>query len=886
MANVPCAVISSTAHDLPAHRAMALDACLRQDFFPVMMEHQAPGPADAMRLSRELVDRADVYILILGFRYGEIPAGQDKSFTHLELDRADECGIPKLVLLMAEDHPLTAAQVETGPGAERIHELREWLRCEQGVAFFSSPDQLRALLIDGLSDIRNELRPRGGSFHHVHQIATPPEPYVAHPYTLLQTAEVIGRHRELNVLTDWVTGSETRTGRARVMIFVAIGGMGKSAVTWKWFNDVAPQAMRPLSGRVWWSFYESDARFDNFVTRTLAYVSCRPLEQIEEMRAQEREDELLDWLDQEPYLVVLDGLERLLLAYARADAAHLVDDGLDRDTANFVAGALGLPPGAATSFTGQSRLRMAADPRVSHFLRRLTTLRKSRVLSTSRLFPLEIQTVTNEPVDGAATYFVTGLDDDDAVNLWRAFGVTGGREELVKLFRTFDNYPLLIRALAGEVARFRAAPGDFNAWRQAHQEFDPFRLPLVQRKSHVLQYALSGLTGIDNQVLRTIAAFRAPAPYDTLAALLVGRDKVCADEIVLDTVLTDLEDRGMVGWDRRGNRYDLHPVVRGVAWTALDPDARQDIYQSLASHFEALPVVDQDAVKSIDDLTGLIELYHTLLNLKRPTEATDILYSSLIQAGLAIWAFHELTEFTEMFAGNPELVQIVKDENGEELPMTMTFLGILYFLSGNYGRALAALGSLDSALAEMDVTENEVSFIRGVYAMVLCYSGKLAEAERVVRNHLSMREDAQDRQVNSSSADMIITVLAMVLIRRGQYEEGAAWLVDYRTTYPAASFGGQIWLSERAMAALRQGDATAALNIARIMTASEEQAMPHARSQAMAIRAAVAEAQGQRDVTYQMLTDALVFAREARLTDVEAGFAYPPRALESWWWTV
>ena len=118
-------MISSTAYDLPKHREAAENACLREHFFPVMMEHQARGSADALRLSLELVDRADVYVLILGRRYGEVAPGQDKSFTHLEFERATERGIPKLVLLMADDHPLLFADVETGPGAERVAKLRE-----------------------------------------------------------------------------------------------------------------------------------------------------------------------------------------------------------------------------------------------------------------------------------------------------------------------------------------------------------------------------------------------------------------------------------------------------------------------------------------------------------------------------------------------------------------------------------------------------------------------------------------------------------------------------------------------------------------------------------------------------------------------------------------
>ena len=41
-------MISSTARDLPQHRAQVLDACLRQSMFPVMMEHLPASDADAI----------------------------------------------------------------------------------------------------------------------------------------------------------------------------------------------------------------------------------------------------------------------------------------------------------------------------------------------------------------------------------------------------------------------------------------------------------------------------------------------------------------------------------------------------------------------------------------------------------------------------------------------------------------------------------------------------------------------------------------------------------------------------------------------------------------------------------------------------------------------
>jgi len=122
---------------------------------------------------------------------------------------------------------------------------------------------------------------------------------------------------------------------------------------------------------------------------------------------------------------------------------------------------------------------------------------------------------------GSGAIFLRGLSDDDALNLWRAFGISGSRETLLPVFNMFENHPLLIQALAGEVSHDRRTPGDFDGWRKNHPNFDPFHLPLVQVKSHVLEFALRGLDRTTLKVLHTIAAFRMPAAYDTLVALLV-----------------------------------------------------------------------------------------------------------------------------------------------------------------------------------------------------------------------------------------------------------------------------------------------------------------------------------------------------------------------------
>jgi hypothetical protein len=113
-----------------------------------------------------------------------------------------------------------------------------------------------------------------------------------------------------------------------------------------------------------------------------------------------------------------------------------------------------------------------------------------------------------------------------------------------------------------------------------------------------------------------------PATYDALVTLSVGGNGPFPDERRLDAGLTDLEDRGLVGWDRTANRYDLHPTVRSVVWDRVDTARRRTIYAALQAYFGALPkVTDWKRVEAIEDLTATIEWYHALIGLERYDDA-------------------------------------------------------------------------------------------------------------------------------------------------------------------------------------------------------------------------------------------------------------------------
>jgi tetratricopeptide (TPR) repeat protein len=747
-------MISSTARDLPEHREQVRLACERAGFAPHdMMEHLTALNADAIDASLNMVAEADVYIGIFAYRYGYVPDGHDISITEMEYDGAVALNKPRLIFFIHEDHPVIGRDVETGEGATKLEALKDRIGKARVAAFFKSAEDLRAHVFEALNNLGKELdtAAAGGDavastvakLHRKTSVPTPPDPYIAHPYTLLQSRDLIGRQAELNALTDWVAKLDSQVF-PRIFCFVAIGGMGKSALTWKWFNQIAPNEMKQLAGRMWWSFYESDATFENFLSRALCYVSEQREEEVRALPWPEREAQLLQHLNEKPYLFALDGLERILIAYNRMDASSLADNDYDHQCANYVAGAIGLPATAAQSFVGQHRLRQTTDPRAGAFLQKLAQVTKSRILITTRLYPSELQLPTGYPRPGCSAYFLRGLSDDDALALWRALGVTGSRGELVPVFRSVENHPLLIQALASEIANYKKAPGDSEKWRKDHPQFDPTSLPLVQSRTQILDYALRGLTKSVREVLHTLVGFRMPASYATLDALLVGRNKACDSAQELDRALTELEDRGLVGWDREANRYDAHPIVRGVVWQLTDVNDQHTVLTALEAHFEPMATPDWNKVETLADLTPAIERYHTLIGLRRYDDAFNLFYNTLAEATMYRLAAHRerIAWLEVLFANAEEGLLSLADEDSRAF--TVNALAQSYYFSGQPARATPLFRRAAEIFDQLG-NENSLQILQSNWADPLYQIGSLRETETLSRRALISNRKLGDR---------------------------------------------------------------------------------------------------------------------------------------------
>jgi len=73
--------VSSTYTDLKEERQAAVSAILTAEHIPAGMELFTAGDESQMDVIKQWIDESDVYLLILGGRYGTIEPKSGKSYT-------------------------------------------------------------------------------------------------------------------------------------------------------------------------------------------------------------------------------------------------------------------------------------------------------------------------------------------------------------------------------------------------------------------------------------------------------------------------------------------------------------------------------------------------------------------------------------------------------------------------------------------------------------------------------------------------------------------------------------------------------------------------------------------------------------------------------------
>ena len=554
-----------------------------------------------------------------------------------------------------------------------------------GDNYSALPAYLRSLLPAPVAPVVVTTTPTPAPVPTTTGIPKPPAFHAVPDY--LGSHKFVGRAAELQVLTDWAAPADP----TNLLLFEAIGGNGKSMLTWEWTTNPrhalsARPAGKPWAGRFWYSFYEHGAIMADFCQRALAYMTGRPLEDFAKKKTAELKDELLAQLHARPWLLILDGLERILVAYHRIDAAEVPDE-----EANI-----------PTDKIADRNPCDAIRDEDNDLLRALAAAAPSKLLVSSRLTPRVLLNPSGQPIPGAKRITLPGLRPPDAEALLRSCGIEG-KSAAIKSYLTAncDNHPLVIGILGGLIANYLPARGDFDAWSAAPDggaALDLASLDLIQRRNHILRAAIDALPPASRQLLSALALLSESADYETLkalnphlppkpeevkmplepekrlrwqrmsddekaearkryqAALLLHREFETAESEWrrsfdvrsreatkgLTETVRDLEQRGVLQYDIQARRYDIHPVVRSIAASGLHQDDKNEFGERLLDHFSRQAQNPYRQARTREDLRTGLNVVRAFLQVHRYRHADNVLQSGLLKALL-----HNLEEYAE-----------------------------------------------------------------------------------------------------------------------------------------------------------------------------------------------------------------------------------------------
>jgi len=440
----------------------------------------------------------------------------------------------------------------------------------------------------------------------------------------------VGRQAELNQLDDWVNEADPHP----VFLFEAIGGSGKSILTWNWLKERAQQIRPDLKGVFWYSFYERGATMTDFCRYALAYMTQKPFEHFEKKRIGELSETLLGELRAAPWLLVLDGLERVLVAYHRIDAASVPDEEVNQ---------------ATDKISGDRDPRAAIKPEDDDLLRAFASAPASKILISSRLVPKVLVNNSGQGINGVKNIPLLGLRPDDALAMIEECGVKGDKAAIKKyLSQHCGCHPLVIGVLAGLIREYLPAKYNFDLWAadtiNGGGQLDLAALDLKQKRNHILEFAFKQLRKNSQKLLGSLSFLQDNIDYTTLAAFSPhkGKNEKQAYSALQNTI-GELEKSGFLQYD--GGHYNLHPVIRGVVSGRLGDNEKQDYGQEVVDYFSQKANTRYEKAETLADVQNGLQIMRTLLKMKKWQEAFDVYEGDFANA-----LYHNLGAYNETLA--------------------------------------------------------------------------------------------------------------------------------------------------------------------------------------------------------------------------------------------
>jgi tetratricopeptide (TPR) repeat protein len=440
------------------------------------------------------------------------------------------------------------------------------------------------------------------------------------------------------------------------------------------------------------------------------------------------------------YLLVLDGVERVLRAYYNLGYPYQGDEIKEDDRGDF---------------------RACIEPNCGMFLQWLASGKpRTKTLLTSRLYPKEL-----DDLEGCLRKDLKQMDKEDAFEFFRRQDVVKGTgAEIEMACESVGYHPLSLRLLSGMIVHDMKYGGDIKVW----TKYNP--LPkLVPKEHHIVELAYNSLDEKKQRFISRLSAFRNPMVYDAISIF-----NAFGSEDEFNEVLIELVDRGMLFRDEKSNKFDLHPIVRRYCYDRLKN--KEGIHSVLGDYFTYIPAPEK--IESVDDLAPVIEQYHHTVRAGRYDEAMDLFRDRL--ADLLYFKFGAYQTIIELFRalfpdGEDKLPRLKKE--GDQA-RALNELAKSYALSGQPRNALNTFQIAINLADKLEEKENVAVGLSNL-ADVQMNIGELDAAEYNLRRRNEISRERMDEFDKAAGHGGFGRLLAY----RGKFEESGNELTSALTLF-------------------------------------------------------------------------------------------------------
>lgn len=149
--------VSSTYSDLKHERQAAVDAILKAGHIPAGMELFAAGDESQLETIKRWIDNSDIFMLILGSRYGSIEPKSKKSYIEVEYDYTVSTNKPFFAVVISDqaiDHKVQQYGKDTieQNNPQKLIKFREKVLSKTST-FFDEVKDIKLSIFESISDL-------------------------------------------------------------------------------------------------------------------------------------------------------------------------------------------------------------------------------------------------------------------------------------------------------------------------------------------------------------------------------------------------------------------------------------------------------------------------------------------------------------------------------------------------------------------------------------------------------------------------------------------------------------------------------------------------------------------------------------------------------------